>query len=146
MNKYIIGLAVAVALLVGGYYLGKGQKEVITEEKIVYKEGETKIIEREIIKEKIIRPDGTIEERTIEKDKSTEEKSKEIEREKSQSVTPILSRYSLGAKYWPDLSIRQQWNKDNLEITTGYRVWGEAWVDVGYKLDNSVSLGLSLKF
>lgn len=145
--KLLLSIILIGIIGVGCFYLGKGQKEVVTEEKIVYKEGKERIVEKEIIREKIIRPDGTIEERIIEKDKDTDRRDKEIDRDSSTKVTPILSNYSLGIKYWPSVDSQiLKYDHRNIEITAGYRVWGEAWVDVGYKLDNSVSLGLSFKF
>lgn len=156
MNKYTligaIGLLVAVGL--AAFYTGKGQKEVTTIEKIVYKEGSTKIEyrDRTIIKEKITRPDGTTIEREITKDisKEIERRSREIAQEEIKRSKPILSKYSLGVKYWAPVSVKAlkpaYHSIENVEVTTGYRVWGELWITGGYKLDNSLSVGLSLQF
>lgn len=156
MNKYaLIGIVLLLAAVgLGGYYTGKGQREIVKEEKIIYKEGEEKIVyrDREVIKEKIIRPDGTIEEREITRDisKEIERRSKEIAQEEILKSKPVLSKYSLGVKYWAPLSVEalkpSYYSLENTEVTTGYRVLGELWIVGGYKLDNSVSLGVSLQF
>jgi uncharacterized protein HemX len=101
MVKVIVKYLVITAILLGlGYYLGRQKQQVVTvmEERVVYKEGAVKIKEQTVIREKIIRPDGTIEERLITKDKEVEELTKLLAKEKSKVkiITPVLSKYSLG--------------------------------------------------
>jgi hypothetical protein len=154
MNKYVIGLVVLAATTLGGYYIGKGQKEVQIEEKIVYKEGETKVEykDRTIIKEKIIQADGTVIEREITKDisKEIEKRSKELASEMVSKIIPKLSKYSLGVKYWfpieDEMFNKKYYNEKKVEVTAGYRIVGEVWGQVGYKLDNSISVGLAVQF
>lgn len=157
MNKYtVLGSIILIGVIGAGcFYIGKGQREIVIEEKIIYKEGETKIEyrDRTVIKEKIIKPDGTIIEREITKniEKEIEKRSKELAQEISKKITPVLSNYSLGVRYWLPLSYnellnRQTYSKEGLEITAGKRIVGEIWLEGGYKLDNSFSLGVSYKF
>lgn len=155
-NKYIM-LGILVLLtgaVAAGYYLGKGQKEVTVEEKIIYKKGEERIQyrDRTIIKERIVAPDGTITERETTKDiaQEIERRSTELAQEMVSKSKPVLSNYSLGLKYWLPLSDKivnaESYGTEQLEITAGRRLLGEIWLDAGYKLDNSFSVGLSLRF
>jgi hypothetical protein len=154
INKYTVGLLVAIGVFIGGFYLGKGQKQVEIQEKIVREKGEKEIVIRDkiITVTKILKPDGTIEETTKTEDKQSAEKSKSSSTEKDKVVvsTPILSKYSLGLKYWADVTDKldegKLKDKNKYEITAGYRMIGEVWGTIGYKLDNSLSLGLSLQF
>lgn len=147
-------LLLLAACVLGGFYLGKGQKEVQVQEKIVYKEGETKIVykDRTVIHEKIVKPDGTVIERDITKDISqeVERRSKEIAEQMIKNTKPVLSNYSLGVKYWLPVSMdvlhSDTYKLNNTEIQAGRRLMGEVWGQVGYKLDNSISLGVSVQF
>jgi hypothetical protein len=154
MNKYVIGLVVTVAIFLGGYYTGKGQARVEIQEKIVREKGEKEIVIRDkiITVTKIQKPDGTIEETTKTEDKQSAEKSKSSSTEKDKVVvsTPILSKYSLGLKYWASIDDKldegKLKDKNKYEVTAGYRALGEIWVVTGFKLDKSVAVGLQLQF
>jgi len=154
MNKYVIGLVVTVAIFLGGYYMGKGQTRVEIQEKIVREKGEKEIVIRDkiITVTKIQKPDGTIEETTKTEDKQSAEKSKSSSTEKDKVVvsTPILSKYSLGLKYWASIDDKldegKLKDKNKYEVTAGYRALGEIWVVTGFKLDKSVAVGLQLQF
>lgn len=148
MNRYILGglLILLLGSGLGGFYLGRGQKEV----QIVEKEGKAVIQykDRVVTVTKTIKPDGTVTEIT-----KTEEKSRdtEIDTRSSDTTTKSLSStYSLGLKYWLPISIDiinpAQYSLEGLEITGGYRLVGDSWLDLGVKLDRSVALGLSVKF
>lgn len=165
LNKYTIGLLLLAITFLGGYYSGKGDREVQIQEKIVTEEGEKEIVIRDkiVTVTKIVRPDGTVEETTKTEDKKTAEKTSSSSSEKDKSVVskPILSKYSLGLKYWTPLAdkrVEGQEGRDpldtgrdirsyrNWEATLGYRVMGEVWVIGGYKFSNEVSVGLQLQF
>lgn len=157
MNKYGV---MAIALLVlgsglTGYYLGKGDKEVVIQEKVIYQQGETKVEYRDriVTVTKIVKPDGTVIEtqKTEDRERKEEKKDTVIVDDKSSKSTPILSKYSLGARYWLPLALDSLGDKNTymntnaIEITAGRRVFGEIWVEGGYRLDREVSLGFSLK-
>lgn len=152
--KVLLGILGVVALFGAGYYSGKGDVKTVTEEKIVYKDQEIRVEyrDRTIVKTKIIAPDGTVTETETDKDVSqnTDSRSTETDKDKIVTVTPDLSKYSLGVKYWLPLNYKiispESYGAQAVEITVGKRVWGELWVDAGYKLDNSFALGLSFKF
>jgi hypothetical protein len=154
MNKYLIGIAIAVAVFLAGLYTGKGQTQVQVQEKIVEKAGETTTVYRDriVTVTKVQKPDGTIEEttRTEEKEGRKEEKLVVREKDKSTVTTPNLSKYSLGLKYWAPISdildVGRVKDSKNYEITAGYRVLGEVWLQTGYKLDKQVSLGIAVQF
>lgn len=158
MNKYVIGLIVTVAIFLGGgaagFYLGKGQTKVEIQEKIVREKGEKEIVIRDkiVTVTRVVKSDGTIEETTKTEDRQSSEKSKSSSTEKDKVVvsTPILSKYSLGLKYWANLSDKLSVGKmddvSKYEMTAGYRTLGEIWVVTGFKLDKSVSVGLQLQF
>lgn len=156
MNKYVlISLVILlVGSVAGGYYLGKEQVQTEVQEKVVYRDAETKIEyrDRTVIKERIVAPDGTVTEREIDKDisRDVDKKSTSSSTERDTITTPTLSRYSLGLKYWLPLDNRllnvDTYSSKQIEVTAGYRMLGEVWLIGGYKLDNSVSVGLSLQF
>lgn len=145
MRNILIAAVVLIGTFGTGFYLGRGQVQV--EEKIVYKEGETRIIEKEVIREKIIRPDGTIEERVIEKDKDTDSKTRDTETDKS--VKPILAQYSLGLGLRVDLgeiNKLREVSYENVVITGGRRLLGPLWLDGSVGLDKQITVGVRYEF
>lgn len=163
VNKYTVGLLVALITFGAGYYSGKGDREVQIQEKVVYEKGEKEIVIRDkiVTVTKIVKPDGTVEEVTKTEDKQVAEKSTSTSTEKDKVVvsTPKLSKYSLGLKYWIPLSDKSSIegntvpmnayahrNIENWEAVLGYRVAGEVWVIGGYRFSNEVSLGVQFQF
>lgn len=152
MNKYLVLSALLLIAGAGlvGYHYGKGNREVVIEEKIIKGEKEVVTVEKTIIKERIIRPDGTIEERTIEKDKEKNTTETEISRDTSTHSRPLLAKYSLGIGFEKKLTLEElRFDKSQVEdyyISAGYRVFGPAWVDMQYQPSNrSVSLGVRIE-
>ncbi len=141
MNKYtLIGLLILlVGATAGGYYLGRGQVQ------IVEKVGKTITVERvrTVVVTKTVHPDGTTTETTSTTDKETEkEKTK-----KDSTSTPLLSDYSVGAKYWAGRGRELDNYYENVEITAGRRLLGDVWLEAGIiPLQLQGSIGLSLKF
>lgn len=146
IRNIVIALILLVGSGLGGYYLGRGQKEI----QVVEKEGKTVIQYKDRIVTVIrtVKPDGTVTEIT-----KTEEKSRDTEidtRSTSTDTKSLASNYSLGVKYWLPISVDiinpSQYSLGGLEVTGGYRLVGDSWLDLGVKLDRSVALGLSVKF
>ncbi len=154
INKYTLGLILLIVSFGGGYYSGKGNKEVQIQEKIVEIKGEKEIVVKDniITVTKIVRPDGTVEETTKTEEKKTVEKSKEVSSEKDiVSISkPVLSNYSLGLKYWAlaaDESIVRDVSKpDRYELVLGRRIVGEVFLNASYRLDKQASIGVSINF
>lgn len=142
-------LLCAVGLFAGGYWAGRGQREVVIQERVV--KGETKVVTVEKIrwKERIVRPDGTIIEREREEDRDTGRTERETTVDRDEKSRPILASYSLGVRYWAPISsltARPDFSMQSLELTAGRRILGELWVDAGYRLDRSLSLGVRMQF
>ncbi len=151
MNKYVALLIAAVVLFGAGFYAGKGQTQVEIQEKVVYRDSETRVEyrDRTVTVTKIVRPDGTTEEttRTEEKEKSEETTIVERDRQKEKLTTLVLSDYSLGLKYWASLSDKLDIrDRNNYELTAARRLIGEVWVQGGVRMDKSVAVGLSVQF
>lgn len=153
INKYTIGILAVLAAALGGFYVGRGQKQVEIQEKVVTIKGETLTVykDRIVTVTRIVRPDGTTEEttRTEEKEGKTEEKIAEKKKEKESVTTSTSSQYSLGLKYWASFDDKFNVDKardtNKYEVTAGYRVMGDVWLEAGYRLDKQVSVGLRLQ-
>lgn len=135
MNNITRNLLIATVVLLGsflgGFYYGKGQNQVEIQEKVITKEGESKVEykDRIVTVIKTVQPDGTVTEttKTEEKAGTKETKTQVSENDKDTKITPVLSRYSLGvvaAKRWDqNLLSTPDWG-----ATAGLRVLGEVWV------------------
>lgn len=115
----------------GGFYTGKGQKQVEIQEHVVHEKGDTKTVikDRIVTVTRTVKPDGTVTEttKTEDKDKTQEVKTSVTEKDTDTTIKPVLSTYSLG------LAAAKRWDGDLLEkpdfgVTAGYRVLGEVWV------------------
>ncbi len=151
MWKVILALIVLGGSFAGGFWTGRGNKEVEIRE--VKTKGETivKTVEKIRWKERIVHPDGTIVEREHEEDRDTKTHDKETVSEKDKSVRPTQSNYSLGIAYWA--SFREPLPEqskgisyDAVELRVGRRIVGDFWIDLGYRLDRSLSLGVRAEF
>ena len=153
-NLRLIGLFLLGILLAGagGYYYGSGKKDIQIQEKVVYKEGETKVEyrDRTVIKERITKPDGTVVEKETVKDidKSTDTKSAEVAKENRRVVTAKETNYSLGLQFSVDykhlIDPTEYKSVENYEVIGGYRVLGPAWIELGGNL-NHVTLGVRVE-
>lgn len=148
-NKYLIVLVLLVASGLGGFYLGRGQKEIQIQEKIVTTEGESHIEYRDriVTVTKIVRPDGTTEEttKTEEKEGTEEKKTKVAEKDKSRTEKSLASNYSLGAMYRLKYGDLTRSALNSVEVTGGRRLIGDVWLDVG-ATTSDVAVGLSVKW
>jgi hypothetical protein len=141
MNKYTLAglLILLVGTAAGGYYLGRGQVEVV--EKV----GKTITVERvrTVTITKTVHPDGTTTETTTTRD---EEKDKTSTKKDSTS-TPLLSDYSVGAKYWMGQGRSPTNYYGNVEVTAGRRLVGDVWLEAGViPLQLQGSIGFSVRF
>jgi hypothetical protein len=156
--KLLAGLIVLVATAIGGYVTGKGDKEVVIQEKVVTKEGITKIVYKDrivtVIKE--IKPDGTVTEttKTEEKDKVVDKTDKETDSSKDSTTTPAAPRYSLGLYAINSDITREPLSKDtaldkskyNVGVSAGINVFNPIWLKFGYvPTVKQVSVGLELQ-
>lgn len=144
-------------LLAIGFTAGYSNRRVEVQEieKKVYivKEGEVKWKEKVIIQEKIIRPDGTIEERLITKEEELNKKEKEItnlkEKLASKVITPTLSKYSLGLqiplKFSEEKAI--SYSVHDVSPVFGIRVLGPVWAEGSFQPSTgTVTLGVRYEF
>jgi hypothetical protein len=145
---YSITILIAVA---GGFLIGylQNKEKVVVQlqevEKIVQKEAETVVVtkwkDKVITIEKIVRPDGTIEERTIEAEREVAEefrkKEKEItdlkEKLSKKESSPVLSKYSLGLQV--PLKFQQETPIDytDASLFLGTRVLGPVWLEGSFQ-------------
>lgn len=168
--KILAGVLLLLASAIGGYVTGKGDKEIVIQEKVVTKEGATKIVYKDrivtVIKE--IKPDGTVTEttKTEEKDKVVDKTTKETDSSKDSSTTPAAPRYSLGI-YAINTSIAEKLSgsvptareplsgdtgpvldksKYNLGVSAGINILNPIWLKFGYvPAVKQVSIGLDLQ-
>jgi hypothetical protein len=147
--KIIIVLGLAIGIFLGGYYTGKGDKEVQTQEKVVYKEGEQKIVyqDRIVTVTKVVHPDGTTEEttKTEDKNQTTDTRTAEGQTDKKQDTKVALSNYSIGTRYWASFQSPLETSYGNIEINAGRRIIGDVWADIGVKKD-AASVGIRIQF
>jgi hypothetical protein len=145
---YVVSILIAIA---GGFAGGFSQRrtEVTEVEKKVFvvRDAETVTVtkwkDRVVTVERIVRPDGTIEERTIEAEREVAEefrkKEKEItdlkEKLSKKETTPVLSKYSLGLqvplKFQLDSSDRIDYTAASLFL--GTRVLGPVWLEGSFQ-------------
>lgn len=141
MWKIITALILLVGSFLGGFYTGRGNKQV----EIVEHTGETKIqyIDRIVTVTKIIKPDGTVEETTKTEDKqqTTDVKTDD----KSQKTTFLVSNYSVGAKYWTRYGALDRDYVKSTEIEIGRRIVGDIWAEIGIRKDQA-SVGIRVDF
>lgn len=144
MYKYIFALALLIGVFGGGYYLGRGKREVITVEKT----GETHTVYRDRIVTvmKTVHPDGTVTEITKTEDKSGGTDS--ITHDKSNQTRSLASNYSIGLKYWQryaDGIVPAPRDLGRYEAVVGRRIIGDMWVDLGVRKEEA-ALGVRLEF
>lgn len=145
--KLLALLIVLAGTFVGGFFLGKGKKEVTT----ITKQGEKEVVYKDRIVTKIIekKPDGTIIEKTVTEDKSGKTTEKQVD--KSTQVKSALAKYSLGLGI-ERIVTTESIGKTFREYTESYygsvgvRVWGPAWAELQYQpRTNELRLGLRVE-
>lgn len=145
---YLISILAAIG---GGFLLGwtQNKEKVVTqvEEKavVVWKEQEvlevTKWKEKIVTVEKIVRPDGTIEERIIEQEKEMQEEFQKKEKEIAQlkeklnkkETVPVLSSYSLGLQVPLKFSEETPISYLDSAVVLGARVLGPFWIEGSFQ-------------
>lgn len=148
MWKVIVALVVALALFGAGYYLGHGQIEIITRE--IKGETVTQTVTKVVTVERIVHPDGTVQQRTITRD---EDRNQESKTNTKQQVTTnsksYIPNYSIGIRYWANysnlLADSTSLETSRLELSIGRRLLGNLWLEAGART-NSASLGLRVEF
>lgn len=139
--KVILVLILVLGVFSGGYFLGRGQKEI----QIVERKGDEKIVykDRTIIVTKTVYPDGRTEERTEERDISQDEHRQESERERTEKAK--LAQYLIGVGYQFSYTMKQELELTKVQATFGRRMLGPVWMTGSVGLRDTV-LGLSLEF
>jgi len=98
----------------------------------------------------IKRPDGTVETTITQANVTSKEDSKEVVKEvvkKEVTTTTERNNYSLGANAVTKVDSSILKAVPSVEITGGYRILGDIWVDGGYNIQTKdASVGVSLKF
>lgn len=144
--KLLAGLLLLLAAAGGGYYMGRGQVEVQVQEKIVYKEGETKTVDHIVTITKTVNPDGTTTETTKTEDKQVDKKTVEKDKEKDTTTTPLMAQYKLGLGLHEIHSLADLQDYTKVYVEGSRRVLGPIWLSAGVGLDRSLSLGVSYEF
>ncbi len=147
MNKWYLYLGIGLLLVGGGFYAGYSNRQVTTDrevvvqekEVVVQKEAEVKWRERIVTVEKIVRPDGTVEERTIDHSQELDKATKELAQTKEQLtkererkiITPALSKYSLGVQVPLKFSEEptKMFSVYDVSFLLGVRLLGPLWVE-----------------
>lgn len=149
--KVLLGLMVAGAIFLGGFYTGKGDKQVEIQEKIVTVKGETQVVVRDriVTVTKTLKPDGTVVETTKTEEKQKDTTTKTTEKDKSTNVAtrPVLSRYSLGLFGSMKLDKLSELPKPQLGVSAGIRTVGEVWLkSYVVPADKSIAMGIEIQF
>lgn len=142
-TKILLAFLLLVAAFAGGFFLGKGEKQIVEH----VTEGKERVVTktRTVTVTKVIRPDGTIEEKTETKDSQADKETKKTETSKESK--PALADYRVGAKYWLDGKTIGDWQYRQVEVTGARRLLGDVWGEVGIlPIKREVSVGLSVQF
>lgn len=143
----LLAVLVLLGLAFGaGMYIGRGTQQVITQDRIVYKEGETKVVDHIVTVTRTVQKDGTVTETTKTEDKDTDKKTAEKEKDHSSVVTPMLSQYKLGIRLHELRSTGDLTDYTKVELDVSRRVLGPLWLDGGIGIDKSITLGVSYEF
>ncbi len=151
MIRNLIYAFVYTSLMLGiGYYLGQGNKQIEIQKEYIKGETITEIVEKTVTVEKIIRPDGTVEERTITENKNTNTDEKKTEISESTIKTIAQAQYSIGLQYHVDYkelfeSAKEYKKLSRYEIIVGRRILGPAWVEIGSSTEQ-LTLGVRYEF
>ena len=147
-KKYLKYAGFAV-LLIGTssltYYLAPAKVKIKEVEKIVKVKGETKIVNRDIVRIVEKRPDGTIIEKEIDKSKERTDKDEKVVSEKKKEKTVIRKKKDWlvggGILVDPIAPENPVWYGQ-----VQRRVLGEVYVGIIATTDRSVGVGLSFRF
>lgn len=153
------GIAALVGLIIGHTNSRVEVREVI-KEVVVEKAAEEKVVvkwrDRIVTKEKIIKPDGTIEERTITENlvmrQELQKKEAEITRLRNEqnTTTPVLPNYSVGVQIplkYSDLLPNSIECCSNVSVSVGVRLLGPLWAEGGFRPEvKAVTLGVRYEF
>lgn len=151
LHHMILGATVSTILAAAsGYFYGKGQKELIEQERIVYKQAETVTVFRDriVTVTKEVKPDGTITETTKneESDKSVTEELTESDIDHIVQTRPVLASYSLGLHAVSNLRSVGT-TRPQIGISVGSRTVGPFWTVLQVvPQSGAVSLGISIEF
>lgn len=148
--KIIAALLLLLGVFAGGYFTGKGQREIT--ERLVVKEGETRTItvEKIVTVIRTVKPDGTVEEktetadRTIDKNKDISEVSKDSSSKLSVNQWGVggLVKASLKDSTIEDLKVP----KLEYGVVGSMRVIGDIWADLQVTTDKQLGIGLRVEF
>jgi hypothetical protein len=141
------GLALLLLGFAWGFSRGQDQVETIVQEKVVYKEGQTKVEYRDkiVTVTKVVKPDGTVTETTKTEDKAgtKESKSTKIAEDKRTDTRPVLPNYSIAggvlSEFGPDIL------RPGYYLTGGYRLLGPAWIEAGGNTKRELTLGIRIE-
>lgn len=154
-----------VAGLVGvmvGYSNKKVEVKEVVKEVIVERTAEEKVVtrwrDRIVTKEKIIKADGTVEERTITENMAMRQELKKKESEimdlkkeyRERSVEPVRPSYSVGVQIplkYSDLLPNSKECCSSVSVSIGVRLLGPLWAEGGFRPDiKAVTVGVRYEF
>lgn len=162
-KAYLIILALVSA---GSYFIGYSNREVevreVVKEVLVEKEAEVKVVtewrDRVVTKERIVRPDGTVEERTIAENSELrnelQTKEKELsalrEQKKQEIVSQKLPMFSVGTQVplkYSELLPKSIECCLDASVSIGVRLLGPLWAEGVFRpSDKSASVGVRYEF
>lgn len=130
----LIGAVVIAGLSYAwGRYATPAKIEIQTKE--VVKTVQVETVKKKKVHVKIVRPDGTVEERWIDEDLTITEKSHETIKEVSKKISNEKPQYHLSGGTRYDQTQKEQ----QYSVGAGKRVWGPAFVDVAVDVDPSMN-------
>jgi hypothetical protein len=135
------GLVLLLAGAAGGVWYGKTRAATHTvETKVV-----DRIVTRTVTKIRIVRPDGTVEEKEVVADTASDHTSATAVKEVVPAVA--LASWSLGVTYRPDLTVPSSpYAPNRWGVDVGRRILGPVWVTAGYTFQRDFLLGIRVEF
>lgn len=152
LTKIAIVLLLALGIFGGGFYLGKGNKEVVIQEKIIKGDTVIKEVETIVTVTKTVHPDGTTTETTTTDTKQKDTHEQESTTDKSSSSKSIASNWGVGIGVVASLkdaidnkSVKELPKPDYYGMIS-HRVLGDIWVDLQANTNKEIAGGIRVEF
>jgi hypothetical protein len=142
LQKVLLGTLLLLAVFAGGYWAGRGDKQVEIREVKVKGDVVEKIVERVVEKIRTVKPDGTVEEKEITRDITKDKKEKIVSNDKASKVTPYLPKWGVGGGAVVGVDT---FPEVGYYVNGRYKVIGSIWVESSINTNKSVSVGISVE-
>ena len=140
-TKTLVGI-VATAIIFSSltYYFAPAKVEIREVEKIVKIKGETKIINRDIVRTITVRPDGTTITKEVDKSKEVEEKREIIQKDTKKSKIITRSKKKWHVSAFTDSTLQ------NFTLGVERRIIGDVYLGIQGNSEREVRFGIGFSF